>query len=368
MAKKSTALVTESKTKEPAEHGKSEHGKSGDGKSGDGKSSAKELVPAKEVAAAKEPAVAKGFTEPGKGKEGKKAKEAKAKEAGKEGRPTPGAEAKAEAAAAAAAPAAEAKAGAAPAATAGAAAAPAATRQRGKRPGVPPPRGKKLRGQLRNLQAKVAKEGPAPLTRAISLLKQMKRSKFDETVEIHMSLGVDTSQGDQLVRGTVSLPHGIGKAVRVLVFCQGDNVAKAKEAGADFAGSDEFIKRIQQENWLEFDVALATQDMMGQVSRLGKVLGPRGLMPTPKAGTVITGDVTPAVKEFKAGKVEYRTDKGGNVHAGVGKVSFAEDKLAQNITAFVEQVKAVKPSGVKGNYVKSITLCSTMSPGIPVVM
>lgn len=241
-------------------------------------------------------------------------------------------------------------------------------KKKGKRPGVPPARGKKLRNHLRNLRSKLAKDGPTPLSRAISLLKQMKRSKFDETVEIHMWLGVDTAQSDQLVRGTVSLPHGIGKSVRVVVFCQGDNVAKAKEAGADFAGSDEIIKKIQQENWLDFDVALATQDMMGQVSRLGKVLGPRGLMPTPKAGTVITGDIAAAVKDFKAGKVEYRTDKGGNVHAGVGKISFDEKKLAENITAFVDQVKAVKPAGVKGHYIKSVTLCSTMSPGIPVLV
>ncbi|TMQ33478.1 MAG: 50S ribosomal protein L1, partial [Planctomycetota bacterium] len=144
-------------------------------------------------------------------------------------------------------------------------------------------------------------------------------------------------------------------------------VAKAKQAGADFAGSDELIKKIQQEGWLEFDVALATQDMMGMVSRLGKVLGPRGLMPTPKAGTVITAgsDIGAAVREFKAGKVEYRADKGGNVHAGVGKLSFDEDKLAANIAAFVDQVRASKPAAVKGNYVKSITLSATMSPGIP---
>jgi len=170
------------------------------------------------------------------------------------------------------------------------------------------------------------------------------------------------------VRGSVPLPHGIGKAVRVMVFCQGENIAKAKEAGADHAGGDEFIKKIQQEGWLEFDVALATQDMMGVVSRLGKVLGPRGLMPTPKAGTVITtgGDVAASVREFKAGKVEFRADKGGNVHAGVGKLSFDEDKLVANVMTFVEQIRAVKPSGVKGNYVKSITLSATMSPGIPV--
>jgi large subunit ribosomal protein L1 len=221
---------------------------------------------------------------------------------------------------------------------------------------------------MRQQQQKLSKEGPSPVKKAIGLLKQLKRAKFDETVEIHMALGVDTTQSDQLVRGSVSLPHGIGKSVRVLVFCQGDNVAKAKEAGADYAGSDEFIKKIQQEGWLEFDVALATQDMMGQVSRLGKVLGPRGLMPTPKAGTVITGDVATSVREFKAGKVEYRTDKGGNVHAGIGKLSFDEQKLTDNVTAFVDQVRAVKPSGVKGNYIKSITLSATMSPGIPVTV
>ncbi|HEV3237728.1 MAG TPA: 50S ribosomal protein L1 [Gemmataceae bacterium] len=243
-------------------------------------------------------------------------------------------------------------------------------KQRKKQPGHSPPLGKKLKNHLNSLREKVTKEGPLPLTRAITLLKQCKRVKFDETVEIHMQLGIDTTQNDQMVRGSVPLPHGIGKKVRVLVFAQGDNVAKAKDAGADHAGGDDIIKKIQQEGWLEFDVALATQDMMGMVSRLGKVLGPRGLMPTPKAGTVITAgsDVGAAVREFKAGKVEYRADKGGNVHAGVGKMSFDEDKLAANVTAFVEQIRAVKPSGVKGNYIKSITLSATMSPGIPVTI
>jgi large subunit ribosomal protein L1 len=185
-----------------------------------------------------------------------------------------------------------------------------------------------------------------------------------------MSLGVDTTQSDQLVRGTVPLPHGIGKSVRVVVFTQGDNIGKAKEAGADFAGGDELIEKITKENWLDFDVALATQDMMGKVSRLGKTLGPRGLMPTPKAGTVITsgGDVGQAVQEFKAGKVEFRTDKGGNVHAGVGKLSFEDDKLVANIHTFVDAIRHAKPTGVKGNYVKSITLTSTMGPGIPIAM
>lgn len=237
-----------------------------------------------------------------------------------------------------------------------------------KRAGIAPARGKKLRNQLKNIQQKIGKDGPVPITRAVTLLKQSKRAKFDETVEIHMSLGVDTTQSDQLVRGTVPLPHGVGKSVRVVVFCQGDNVGKAKEAGADFAGSDDLLEKIQKQNWLEFDVALATQDLMGKVSRLGKVLGPRGLMPTPKAGTVITGDVAQAVKDFKAGKVEFRTDKGGNVHAGVGKLSFEEDKIAANVAAFVEAIRAAKPAGIKGNYVKSITLSSTMGPGIALAM
>jgi large subunit ribosomal protein L1 len=243
------------------------------------------------------------------------------------------------------------------------------TKKKGRRPGHGPRRGKKLRELLRAHQQKLAKDGPIPLPKAISHLKGMKRSKFDETVEIHLSLGIDTSQNDQMVRGSVPLPNGIGKSVRVVVFCQGDNVVKAKDAGADYAGGDDLVKKIQG-GWLDFDVALATQDMMGMASRLGKVLGPRGLMPTPKSGTVITagGDVAAAVKEFKAGKVEYRADKGGNVHAGVGKLSFEDNKLVENITAFVEQIRTAKPAGVKGNYVKSITLSATMSPGIPVSM
>jgi len=235
-----------------------------------------------------------------------------------------------------------------------------------RKPGVPPRRGKKLRNQIKNQQQKLSKEGTVPLKKAVASLKSMKRAKFDETVEIHLKLGVDTTNSDQMVRGSVPLPHGIGKAVRIVVFCQGDDVAKAKEAGADFAGSGDIIEKIQKENWLDFDVALATQGLMGQVSRLGKVLGPRGLMPTPKGGTVIpaNGDIAAAVKEFKAGKVEYRADKSGNVHAGIGKMSFDEDKLIANIQTFVEQVRAAKPSNVKGNYIESVTLSATMSPGI----
>ena len=217
-----------------------------------------------------------------------------------------------------------------------------------KRAGFPPKRGKKLRNLLKNQSAKVAKEGLVPLRKALATLKSLKRVKFDETVEVHMKLGVDPKQADQAVRGSVGLPHGIGKTVRILVFCQGNDIEKAKAAGADFAGGTELIQKIQTENWLDFDVVLAAQGMMGQVSRLGKVLGPRGLMPTPKAGTVVAanGDVGSVVKEFKAGKVEYRADSGGCVHAGVGKLSFEEDKLVDNINAFGEQVRSVKPSGV----------------------
>ena len=263
------------------------------------------------------------------------------------------------------APAVEAPRAPAPAAPAASAAPPSDKKKT--KPGRGAPRGKKLKNHLKNQQQKLAKEGPAPLKKAISLLKSMKRAKFDETVEVHMWLGIDSTQSDQLVRGSVSLPHGIGKSVRVAVFCQADNVAKAKEAGADFAGAQDLIEKVQKENFLDFDVALATQDMMGQVSRLGKVLGPRGLMPTPKAGTVIPagGDVAKAVNEFKAGKVEYRADKGGNIHAGVGKMSFDENKLVENATTFINQVRAAKPSGVKGHYIKSVTLSATMSPGIP---
>jgi large subunit ribosomal protein L1 len=260
----------------------------------------------------------------------------------------------------------------APAAPAAKAAAPVvegSSKKKDRRPGDSPRRGKKLRNHLKNLQQKLGKEGPSPLKKAVALIKQARHAKFDETVEIHMSLGVDTTQSDQLVRGTVPLPHGIGKSVRVVVFCQGDNVDKAKAAGADFAGADDLIEKIQKQGWLEFDVALATQDMMGKVSRLGKILGPRGLMPTPKAGTVVTGgDVGNAVREFKAGKVEYRTDKGGNVHAGVGKISFGEDQLVDNIQTFVDAIRAAKPTSVRGNYVKSITVSSTMGPGVPVAM
>lgn len=257
----------------------------------------------------------------------------------------------------------------APPAPAAAPPAEATAKKKGK-PGVPPRRGKKLRNLLKQQQEKIHKEGAMPLARAVSTLKSMKRSKFDETVEIHMHLGIDATQSDQLVRGTVSLPHGIGKQVRVVVFCQGENVAKAKAAGADYTGADDLIEKIQKEGWTDFDVALATQDLMGKVSRLGKVLGPRGLMPTPKAGTVIpmTADVAQSVKEFKAGKVEYRSDKSGCVHSRVGKLSFEEKSLVENIQVFLDQIKAVRPAAVKGHYILSASLSATQSPGIRIVV
>jgi large subunit ribosomal protein L1 len=237
-----------------------------------------------------------------------------------------------------------------------------------KKPGVPPRRGKKLRNHLKNVERKLREAGPVSVKQAVAELKKLKRAKFDETVEIHINLGIDTTQSDQMVRGAIPLPHGIGKSVRVAVFAQGDNVNKAKAAGADIVGGADLVEKVQKENFLDFDVAIATQDMMAMVSRLGKVLGPRGLMPTPKAGTVVpaTGDLAAAIKDFKAGKVEYRSDKTGQIHAGVGKMSFDDQKLVDNINVFVEQVRAAKPSGVKGNFINGVVISATMSPGIRV--
>jgi large subunit ribosomal protein L1 len=242
------------------------------------------------------------------------------------------------------------------------------TAKRTKKPGVPPRRGKKLRNHLRNVEKKLRETGTVPLKQAVAELKKLKRAKFDETVEIHINLGIDVTQSDQMVRGAIPLPHGIGKSVRVAVFAQGDNAAKAKAAGADIVGAADLVEKVQKEGFLEFDVVIATQDMMAMVSRLGKVLGPRGLMPTPKAGTVVpaSGNLDAAVREFKAGKVEYRSDKTGQIHAGVGKMSFDEQKLVDNINVFVEQVRNAKPSGVKGNFINGVVLSATMSPGIRV--
>jgi large subunit ribosomal protein L1 len=213
------------------------------------------------------------------------------------------------------------------------------------------------------MQAMVTKapgKTPLPLPQAVEVLKGFKPRKFDQAVEIHMNLGIDPAQADQLVRGSVVLPHGIGKVQRVVVFAKGD-LAKAAEA----AGAEDLAKRIR-EGWTDFDVCIATPDMMGMVGPLGKVLGPRGLMPSPRAGTV-TSDVDRVVREYKAGKVEFRNDKGGNLHAVVGKLSFDADKLVDNINTFVQFVQSLKPQAVRGTYVKSIAICATMTPSVRVV-
>lgn len=198
---------------------------------------------------------------------------------------------------------------------------------------------------------------------AIGLVKKSAVAKFDETVEAHIRLGVDGRHADQQVRGAVVLPHGTGKSVKVLVFAKGEKVAEAEAAGADFVGGDELIPKIQNEGWLDFDVVVATPDMMGVVGRLGRVLGPKGLMPNPKAGTV-TMDVTKAVSDIKAGKIEYRLDKSNIVHVPVGKASFTEEQLNENFNTLMEAINKAKPASLKGQYLKSVTLASTMGPGV----
>lgn len=198
---------------------------------------------------------------------------------------------------------------------------------------------------------------------AIRLVKETSYTKFDASVEVHLRLGIDPRQADQNIRSTVALPHGTGKSVRVLVFAQGDAAQAARDAGADFVGADELITQIDRENFFDFDIAIATTDMMAKVGRVARKLGPRGLMPNPKSGTV-TFDVTKAVNELKAGKIEFRVDKGANVHAPVGKASFSEDKLLDNAKAFLRELMRAKPSGAKGTYVRSMTISSTMGPGI----
>ena len=199
---------------------------------------------------------------------------------------------------------------------------------------------------------------------ALRLVKQAAKAKFDETVECAIRLGIDPKQADQQVRGTVPLPAGSGKTVRLLVFAKGEKAKEAEAAGANFVGAEDLIEKIQG-GWLEFDVAMATPDLMGTVGRLGRILGPRGLMPNPKAGTV-TFDVGKAIKEFKAGKIEYRTEKAGIIHAPIGKASFSEDQLLANFSALIEAVVRAKPAAAKGQYLHSITLSTTMGPGIRV--
>ena len=200
---------------------------------------------------------------------------------------------------------------------------------------------------------------------AIALVKKAAVAKFDETVEVHIRTGCDGRHADQQIRGAVVLPHGTGKTVRVLVFAKGDKVAEAEAAGADYVGGDELIPKIQNEGWFEFDVVVATPDMMGVVGRLGRVLGPKGLMPNPKAGTV-TMDVTKAVNDIKAGKIEYRLDKANIIHVPVGKASFTQEQLSENFNTIMDAIIKAKPSSAKGQYMKSVTIASTMGPGVKV--
>ena len=198
---------------------------------------------------------------------------------------------------------------------------------------------------------------------ALDLIEKMPKAKFDETVELHVKLGVDSKHADQQVRGTVVLPNGTGKTQKVLVFAKGPKAEEATKAGADFVGAEELIPKIQNENWFDYDVVVATPDMMGVVGRLGKVLGPKGLMPNPKSGTV-TMDVTKAINEIKSGKVEYRLDKTNIIHLGFGKVSFGADKLAENYETIMNAIIKAKPAAAKGQYIKSVSVTTTMGPGI----
>jgi large subunit ribosomal protein L1 len=218
--------------------------------------------------------------------------------------------------------------------------------------------GKKFAAASAKVQAR-----PYELAEAVTLVQEIKFAKFDETVEVHMRLGVDPKHADQMVRGTVVLPNGLGRSKKVLVIASGDKLREAQEAGADIVGGEEIVNRIQSEGWIDYDAVIATPDMMRLVGKLGKVLGPRGLMPNPKTGTVTT-DIAKAIEETKAGKVEFRVDKTGVIHAPVGKVSFAKDKLVENASTLISAVVKAKPAAAKGKYVKSATLCSTMGPGV----
>ena len=220
-------------------------------------------------------------------------------------------------------------------------------------------------GKKYEAAAKQVEQRKYKLEEAVPLLQKIKYTKFNETVELHLRLGVDPKHADQMVRGTVVLPNGLGKSKKVLVIASGEKVLEADKAGADYAGGEEMVTKIQQENWLDFDAVVATPDMMRHVGKLGKVLGPRGLMPNPKTGTV-TLDVATAVKEIKAGKVEYRVDKTGIIHAPVGKISFGSNQLVENATTLIQSVIKAKPAAAKGKYVRSVTLCSTMSPGLDI--
>ncbi|MDR2757400.1 MAG: 50S ribosomal protein L1 [Planctomycetaceae bacterium] len=219
--------------------------------------------------------------------------------------------------------------------------------------------------RYRNDLKKIKQDVPLPLTDAVNLLKQFDNLKFNQSVEIAIRLGIDPKQADQLVRGSIVLPHGIGKSLRVCVIAKGDKAEEARNNGADTVGDTDLVAKIK-EGWTDFDVCIATPDMMGLVGPLGKILGPRGLMPSPRAGTV-TMDVAKTIKEYKAGKVEFRNDKAGIIHAIVGKIKFDKNQLVENIDAFLQYIHNLKPAAVKGVYVKSITLSATMSPGVRVV-
>jgi large subunit ribosomal protein L1 len=214
------------------------------------------------------------------------------------------------------------------------------------------------------LETKPKTEAPLPIAEAVAVLKKFPPTKFDQTVEIHMRLGIDPKQADQIIRGSLVLPHGIGKAKRVVVFAKGNLAEDAKAAGAEAVGGDDLAKRIK-EGWTDFDVCIAAPDMMGLVGPLGKVLGPRGLMPSPRAGTV-TADIAKTVGEYKAGKVEFRNDPTGIVHAVVGKASFDTTQLVANIRAFIDHIQSMQPSSVRGQFVRSVSISATMTPGIMV--
>ncbi|MFZ7133802.1 MAG: 50S ribosomal protein L1 [Eubacteriales bacterium] len=203
------------------------------------------------------------------------------------------------------------------------------------------------------------------ISEAVQLVKQTATAKFDETVEAHIKLGVDSRHADQQVRGAIVLPHGTGKSVKVLVFAKGDKATEAQNAGADFVGAEELVDKISKQNWFDFDVVVATPDMMGVVGKIGRVLGPKGLMPNPKSGTV-TFDIAKAVNDIKAGKVEYRLDKTNIIHVPVGKASFEEGKIIENLSILLEAIKKAKPAAAKGQYFRSITIASTMGPGIKI--
>ena len=222
-------------------------------------------------------------------------------------------------------------------------------------------RGKKYQDAIK----KIDKNNLYDTTEALGLVVETATAKFDETVELHVKLGVDSRHADQQVRGAIVLPHGTGKTQRVLVFAKANKADEARAAGADYVGDMDMVEKIQKENWFEFDVVVATPDMMGVVGRLGKVLGPKGLMPSPKAGTV-TMDVTKAINEIKAGKVEYRLDKTNIIHCPIGKVSFGAEKLTENFTALINAIIKAKPAAAKGQYIRSCTVASTMGPGVKI--